>query len=304
LRPGSTPGLAGLAAIGSGALLLLGWRASGKAMHPESGDLPWGLEDYPDLAPESIEVNSQTGITLACRFFPGRNRATVILTHGYGGNQDEMLPVARALHAAGFNVFTYDLRGCGRSGGAVTLGALEQDDLRSVVDAVAGRPDVDPERIGALGFSMGAATTVLEAADNPRIKAVVDDSGWADVRHWVRPRLSDLLMQPTRHFSPVSLKLLELRAGVRLRRLRPVDVIGRLSPRPILMIHGSADEVVPPSDGELMLAAAGQPRELWSIERAAHGDTVQPGGATTSPRVTAFFERILSPATGHHLEPV
>lgn len=231
-----------LALLGGGFVLLLGWRASGGVMPPAEAQIDWSLESYPELAPEPVAVSSRTGITLAGRFFPGRNGATIILTHGYGGNQDETLPVVATLAAAGFSVFTYDLRGCGQSGGAVTLGALEQDDLRSVIDAVASRPDVDPERLGALGFSMGAAATVLAVAEDPRIKAVVDDSGWADVMHWLRPRLGDLIRHPRTPFTPLSLRLVELRTGIRLRRLRPVDAIGRLAPRLLLIIHGELDE--------------------------------------------------------------
>ena len=284
------PALAALAGAGA---LVLAWRGSGIAMHPSPGELAWSLDDYPDLAPEVLTVKSRTGIELAGRFFRGREGATVIVSHGYGGTQDEMLPVANALHKEGFNVFTYDLRGCGVSAGAVTLGGLEQDDLRSVIDAIASRSEVDPERIGALGFSMGAATTILEAVEDPRVKAVVADSGWSDVRHWVRPRLRDVVLRPTLHFSPLSLKLVELRVGIRLGRLRPSDVIGQLAPRPILIIHGTADEIVPPSDSELNAQAAGPDSELWVIEDAAHGDTIRPGGATSSPRVVAFFESAL-----------
>jgi dipeptidyl aminopeptidase/acylaminoacyl peptidase len=282
-----------LATGGGGMLALLGWRGSGTAMHPAPASIPWALDDFPELTPETVKVQSRTGVTLMGRFFRGGGGATIILSHGYGGNQDEMLPVAATLHSAGFNVFTYNLRGCGTSGGEVTLGALEQEDLRSVVDVVAARSDVDGDRIGALGFSMGAATTLLEAADDGRIKAVVADSAWSDVRHWVRPRLRDLVLRPTWHFSPVSLKLLELRTGARLRRLRPVNAVPRVSPRPILIIHGGADEVVPPNDSELNHAAASGPRDLWMVEGAAHGDTVRPGGATTGPRVTGFFDGAL-----------
>lgn len=294
----------GLIGVGGGILFLFGWQASDRAMHPAPGELPWGLTDYPDLAPETMTVNSRTGVALSGRFFRGRERATVILTHGYGANQDEMLPVVSALQSGGFSVFTYDSRGCGTSGGAVTLGALEQDDLRSVIDAVARRPDVDPGSIGALGFSMGAATTILEAADDPRIRAVVEDSGWGDVYHWVRPRLADTLISPRRPFSLLSLKLLEIRTGAQLGRLRPVEAVGRLSPRPILMIHGSADEAVPPSDGDLMFAAAGEPRELWKIQGAEHGDTLRPGGATSSSRVVTFFARALCPDPRCSLPPL
>jgi dipeptidyl aminopeptidase/acylaminoacyl peptidase len=284
-----------VALVGAG-VLLLGWRASEGAMHPGAASQPLSLADYPHLTPEAVKVRSRTGVELAGRFFRGRDDATVVLTHGYGGDQDEMLAVADALHEAGFNVFTYDLRGCGDSTGGVTFGALEQQDLRSVVDALARRPEVDSDAIGALGFSMGGATTVMAAAGDPRIKAVVADSAWSDVRHWLKPRWPDVLLRPTARFTPVSLRLIELRAGIDLHSLRPAALISRLSPRPVLLIHGTADRVVPADDARLNYDAAEGPRDLWYVQDAAHGDTLRPGGAASSPRVVAFFDEALRAA--------
>src|SRR5438105_10899340 len=205
-----------LAAAGCAGVVALAWEASGRAMHPPRAAYPWTLDDYPELTAEEVTVATAGGVDLAGRFFPGRTRATIVLSHGYGGGQDEMLPVARALVRAGFSVFSYDLRGCGGSGGGVTFGAFEQRDLVSVVDYVASRPDVDAEKIGALGFSMGAATSIMAAANEPRIRALVDDSGWCDVYHWLRPSLRTWLFNPRHQFSPLSLKLVELRTGTRL----------------------------------------------------------------------------------------
>ncbi len=252
-----------------------------------------GLDDHPDLSAEEVKVKSRTGVVLAGRFFRGRTKATIVLSHGYGGNQDEMLPTASALHDAGFNVFTYDLRGCGRSTGAVTFGAREQDDLRSVIDYLTGRPDVDAGRIGALGFSMGASTTIMAAARDPRIRAVVDDSGWSDVYHWLKPSLRAVFIHPSDRFSALSLKFAELRADISLDGLKPKEDIARIAPRPLLIIHGTADESVPPGDSEQNFASAREPKELWMIEGAAHGATVAPGGATSSGRVIEFFRRAL-----------
>jgi pimeloyl-ACP methyl ester carboxylesterase len=275
------------------ALLAFAWKASGDAMHPGAGSYDWNLDDFPRLQPEDVRVNSRTGAVLAGRFFSGSSRATVVLVHGYGGNQDEMLPVASALNDAGFSVFSFDLRGCGRSTGEVTFGAREQDDLASVVDYLTTRDDVDAERIGALAFSMGAATTLMTAAHDTRIKAVVDDSGWSDVRHWLRPRMLDVFIHPRDRFTPLSLKLVELRSGIDFDRLRPRDVVARIAPRPLLIVHGSEDDVVPPSDGDELLAAAREPKELWRVDGAAHTDTLRPGGATSSDRVVSFFRRAL-----------
>src|SRR5207302_3968815 len=124
----------------AGALLGLGWKASGHAMHPGAPAYPWAVGDFPNLDGKEVTVTSRTGVELAGRFFAGRSRATIILSHGYGGNRDEMLPVANSLHDAGFSVFSYDLPGCGGSGGQVTFGAKEAEDLRSVLDYLTTRP--------------------------------------------------------------------------------------------------------------------------------------------------------------------
>lgn len=273
-------------------LLALAWRASSSAMHPGGGASPWTLADFPPLAAERLRIRTSTGASLDGRLFHGRSRATVVLSHGYGANQDEVLPVAHALHGAGFTVFTYDLRGCGGSTGEITFGAREQDDLASVVDELARRPDVDADRIGAFGFSMGGATTILAAAKEPRIRAVAADSAWTDAKSWLRPSLASVLLHPRERFTALSVAVLERRLGIDLDDLRPVDAIGGLH-RPVLLIHGSADDVILPRDSERLLAAAGPSAELWRVEGAGHGATVQRGGASTMPRLATFFERAL-----------
>lgn len=287
--------LSALALALGGGLLGLGWRASGRALRPPPATSPWRLADFPALAPEPVSFVSRTGVTIAGRYFPGRSRAAVILTHGYGGNQDELLPVASFLHDAGFGVLTYDSRGCGASGGTLSFGALEQLDLRSAVDYLVARPDVDPGKIGAFGFSMGAATTIMAAADDARIAAVVDDSGWADAYSWLRPGGWSDLLHPNDRFSSLSLAFVERRAGLDLGALRPVEVVGRLAPRPILIIHGAADDVVLPGDSERVYAAAGEPRELWLVPGLAHGATIQPPSAAYAARVVAFYRQALRP---------
>jgi fermentation-respiration switch protein FrsA (DUF1100 family) len=164
-----------------------------------------------------------------------------------------------------------------------------------VVDYAVGRPDVDPARIGALGFSMGAATTVMAAADDTRIRAVVDDSGWSHVEHWLRPRLEDVALRPRDPFTPLSLKLVELRTGEDLDELVPASSIGRLSPRPVLVIHGARDEVVPAGDAARNFAAAREPKTIWRVADGTHGATIAPDGASASDRVAEFFSEALRP---------
>ena len=291
-----------LIAVGVGAVLAvcliagaLAWRASNVLMNPPLGTYSWSLATYPALkaSEQPLTIHSSTGVTLAGRFFRGTEGATIVLSHGYGGDQDEMLPVANTLHAAGFNVVTYNERG--DSGAQITLGALESKDLGSVIDVVSHHAYVNPNEIGEFGFSMGGATTIMEAAGDPRVKAVVDDAGWARVQDWAKSSLSDAILHPTSMFSPLSLKLFELRTGVDLNTLRPEDVIARISPRPILIIHGTADDDVPTNDSRINYAHAKAPRTLWLVPGEGHEQTISPGGAGTTSRVSAFFTRALLP---------
>jgi dipeptidyl aminopeptidase/acylaminoacyl peptidase len=274
---------------------VLAWRASNALMYGAAAHYGWSLANYPALArvDQPLTVHSSTGVTLAGRFFPGRTPATIVLSHGYYGDQDEMLPVANMLHAAGFTVVTYDERGRGRSSGAGTWGALETRDLRSVIDTVVRHPGVDPHAVAEFGFSIGADITILEAASDPRIKAVVADGSWPTLRGYMNASLSDAILHPTWMFSPLAVKVMELRTGANVDQVAPVKVIARISPRPLLLIQGLADTDVTPHNAVVNYGAARSPKTLWMVKGQGHEDTVSPGGASTSPRVGAFFRRAL-----------
>ena len=286
--------LALVLALGVGTLGTVGWIGSERAIHRQPKTYAWQLSDYPDLRPERVTVASRTQTALAGTFFPGRNRATIILSHGYGDDQNQMLPWASFLHQAGFSVFTYDMRGRGASGGGeITLGALEADDLSSVVDYLVTRPDVDPDRIGALGVSLGGAVTILAAARDPRIKAVVDDCGFSDASRVIDTSFERYIGLPAFPFSPVTVAIAERRVGQSIAGVRPVDVIGQISPRPILIIHGQADTPVPVAHSERNFLAAGEPEELWLVPGAEHNGSREVAGPEYERRVTAFFQQSL-----------
>jgi dipeptidyl aminopeptidase/acylaminoacyl peptidase len=199
------------------------------------------------------------------------------------------------LHGAGFTVVTYNERGRDGSTGQGTWGALETPDLKSVIDAVIGHPGVDPHEVAEFGFSIGADISILEAASDHRVKAVVADASWPTLKGYMKPRLSDIVLHPTRMYSPLALKLLEMRTGANLDQVRPVAAIARISPRPILLIQGLADTDVVPHSGVVNYDHARAPRELWLVKNEGHEGTVAPGGAGATRRVAAFFAHALMP---------
>src|SRR5438067_4678368 len=82
----------------------VGWIGSERAIHPKQHTYAWSLAGYPALgaAVQQVTFRGSTGVRMAGRFFPGRSRATIILSAGYGDTQDQMVPWADLLHRAGY----------------------------------------------------------------------------------------------------------------------------------------------------------------------------------------------------------
>jgi uncharacterized protein len=272
-------------------LAAIGWVGSERALHPDYHRYDWSLATYPDLHPEHIQVQAVDKIVLDGRFFRGVRPSLVILASGYGDSQDQMLPIAEFLHDAGFSVLTFDSRARKPSGGEyVTLGVMEQQDLISVASYAAARKDVDPQRIGVLGISMGGSTGILAAAKDKTIRAVVDDSGFSDAPRVIAAAFETFVHLPAFPFAPIAIGIANVRAGIDVYKVRPVDVIAEISPRPVLIIHEKDDQVVPSANSERNYAAARQPKELWLVPGERHGRAHSAAKSEYESRVTRFFE--------------
>ena len=114
-------------------------------------------------------------------FFPGlQGAATIVFCHGYGSQRGDILTLVSALQDQQYNVFVFDFAGHGASPNATTLGYREADELRSAINALAGRPDVDPKHFGVWGMDLGAYAALEAAEADPRIVAVAVDSVYDD----------------------------------------------------------------------------------------------------------------------------
>ena len=276
---------------------VISWVGAERAIHQPAKTWQWQLADFPALRAEPVTIPSRTGSTLAGTFFPGTSRTTIVVSHGYGNAQAEVLPWADFLVRAGYSAFIYDMRARGASGGdAITLGALEQDDLVSVIDYLVARPDVDPERIGALGVSLGGVTSILAAGQDPRIKAVIAGCPFSDAPAAIGTAFEANVGLPAFPFGPISTRIAEWRTGLKMSAVRTTDAASQIAPRPLLLIHGTADADVPPANSERIFAAAGEPKELWLVPDATHGLPIwSVDTAAFEGRVLDFFARTLAP---------
>jgi uncharacterized protein len=294
LRRISVWSVTGLLLLSLGCLALIGWIGSERALHPAYGQYEWSPATFPDLCPERIQVRAADNILLDGRFFRGAHSSLVILASGYGDTQDQMLSIAEFLHRAGFSVLTYNSRARATSGGKyVTLGALEQQDVISLVNYAVGRSDVDRERIGILGISMGGASAILAAAKDKRLRAVVDDSGFSDAPSVIATSFEHFIHLPAFPFAPVTIGIADLRANIDVNRVRPMDVIDEISPRPLLIIHEAGDAIVPVDNSLRNFAAARQPKHLWLLPGSGHAQAEIIAKSKYETRVTSFFEDAL-----------
>src|SRR5690606_18659059 len=108
------------------------------------------------LVAEDVRFDAADGTALAAWYVPSRNGAAVVVRHGAGSTADDQLAQASVLATHGYGVLITDARGHGESDGrAMDFGWYGDDDIAGAVSFLSDRPDVDPGRIGVVGFSMG-----------------------------------------------------------------------------------------------------------------------------------------------------
>ena len=231
---------------------------------------------------ESVTVTTSDSLELSGSYVPSKNRAAVILFPG-ATRSDE----ARMLVRHGYGVLLLNPRGQGTSEGDTVRWAGDRD-LQAGAEYLKTRPDVDADRIGGFGFSVGGEILILAAAQSRDLKAIVSEgagfpAGEADLSG------ANRLLSP----SILSLKL----ATAVFSNQRPpppiVDRIGDIAPRSVFLIWAD-----PGSGGENIrqpkyYAAAGRPKEIWKVPGSAHTGGLEAQPAEYERRVVAFFDRAL-----------
>lgn len=242
---------------------------------------------------EPVVFTTSDGLTIRGWYFPSQNGAAIILGSGYGAGDPQLVEETNLLVSQGYGVLLFFWRGTGLSDGEmVTIGDQEQRDLKAALDWLSTRSDIDPARIGAMGFSMGGVVVAETAADDPRLKAVIIQAAFPTLEEVTHDKAS-LLGPLTQNIAEWTLR----DAGIDLENVRAIDALCRISPRPVFLIYGSADEVIPPGTIERMEAAACEPFEFWVIEGAGHGGYMMVEGY--AERIITFFDEALLRVSRH-----
>jgi len=235
-------------------------------MEQDPGD--YGLEF------KGVTTQTEDGLTLYGWYIPGENGAAVMIQHGSPGGRQDGLNEAALLNEAGYSVLLGSFRAHDECDGElISFGYYEQEDIKAWHHYLLGRDDVDSERIGLFGESMGGGTSIIYAAGNPGVAAVATGSAFALTQEVVEKFIEYETDLPPAVI-PVLAKFIlfwaEQAADFSSQELDTESVIDQISPVPVLIIHGGSDEKIGPAVGRQLYEAAAEPKELVWIEEAGH----------------------------------
>jgi dienelactone hydrolase/uncharacterized membrane protein YidH (DUF202 family) len=236
---------------------------------------------------EDVTLTTSDGLELAGWYVASRNGAAVIAFPGRKGPQRH----ARMLARHGYGVLFFDRRGEGESeGDPNTLGWAGDRDLEAALAFLRDRPDVDPDRIGGLGLSVGGEMLLQAAAESQALRAVISEgAGTRSIREHVH------MSGPAKWILLPQWSVITAATAVFSNHAPPPDLaalIGRIAPRPVFLIytpHGQGAETL----NSAFHAAAREPKTLWEIPEAPHTGGLDARPEEYERRVIAFFDDAL-----------
>lgn len=157
-----------------------------QALRPPQSSAPVNL-DLMMGHPQTVSFQLADGSSRDGWFFPGlRGAPAIIVCHGYLSQRADVLTLVTALQDHEYNVFLFDFLGHGSSPHGTTLGYKETGELRSAIQALAGRDDIDPQHFGLWGVDMGGYAVLEAATSDPRVGAIAVDDAYADPRNMMQ----------------------------------------------------------------------------------------------------------------------
>lgn len=259
------------------------------AVHParfKTGITP----DKVNLKYENISFKTSDDILIKGWFIHSKNKTdkTIIVCHGYPFDKNNILQGVYFL-AERFNLLLFDFRYFGESQGKyTTLGFKEKEDFLAAVDYLKSR---SLTKIGALGFSLGAATIIM--ANSKDVKAIAADSSYANI---------DKMVERTYSIFPGFTKLpfvflTKLYAGIFLgmetKDIAPVNDISGIKV-PVLLIHGEKDSQIPVENSKILYEESNKNKtEFWIVPEANHGYAHYLHPKIYEQKLFEFFEKNL-----------
>jgi uncharacterized protein len=270
-------------------------------LQPHRRTKEWYAKFTQDLEPrnkgipqEDLWIATPDGVRLSCWLVKCKKaRGTVIYLHGVGDCKISGIELSAFLFSLGYNVFLYDSRHHGESGGKYcTYGFLEKHDVSTVIDYLQQREDLDVGKVGIFGTSMGAAVAIQAAAIDARIASVVAEASFTTLRSIAVDYQRRLIKLPWHFLRNVAFARSQKVAGFKARFVVPVEDVKKLH-CPILFVHGLEDTFIDVQHSRELFRLAPEPKELLLIDGANHNNVLDVGGDTYKNALAAFFKSSL-----------
>jgi pimeloyl-ACP methyl ester carboxylesterase len=262
---------------------------------------------------EDVRLPTADGLTLRGVYLKTpqpRRQGVILFGLEFGSNRWSCVPYTEFLRARGYDVFAFEPRGQGDSDPQPGYEPLqwvtefELRDFEAAIKYLKSRPDRDPRGVGLFGISKGGSAGLIAASRDRYLRCFVTDGVFAThttmvpyMKRWIGIYNRRVWAQKA---LPSWFYGLYARAGLRrIRRERGVrfphleHAMRRLGDRPLLMIHGGADNYIKPEMAEELFAQVSGPKTLWMVEKAKHNQAFHLAQDEYQNRVLAFFQRHL-----------
>ncbi len=230
---------------------------------------------------ENVRFASADGTRLHGWFLPAsgkRAKGTVVFSHGNAGSLGHHLGFALWWVNAGYNLLMYDYRGFGKSAGAPARRGMV-DDVKAAFAYASQHKLVDRGRLISYGHSLGGAKSITALGETPvkGLRAVIVDGAFCSYRGMAKliggALAEDLVTD----------------------ELAPLAYVKKLSPVPLLVVHGACDEIVPVTHGRELFAAAAEPKRMFEVKTGRHSTALSGDRGAYRREVLAWLETTVPP---------
>ncbi len=259
----------------------LAWKFVSAMTHPVCQDAQHFLE----LAtPMEHWLTTEDGHEIRTWYYPSTNGAAILSLGGLSGSLGVQLPPVERFVEEGFGVLQIDSRACAIPSAPVTLGAKELFDAAAGLNFLLTRQEVDPKKIGVIGFSMGGATAIRIAARHSEIQAVIRDGGYSNLGRLLNGTEQNSSAAVSL-FGKTTLLIYKLQTGIDPWSVNTLADLPKISPRPVLLIFGEYEA----DPGAEQFSAAGEGKTLWIVPGGRHGQNHQLDPDKYEERIIDFF---------------
>lgn len=277
--------------------------------------LPFGK---PVEGAEDVVLTTSDGLALQGCYLrtPQPRKGVLLFGLEFGSNKWACVPYCEFLRESGYDIFTFEMRGQGKSPAQPGYEPLqwvtdyELIDFQTALEYLKSRPDKDPKGIGLFGLSKGGSAGLMVAAHDDFVRCFVVDGVFGTLNtmvpymaQWVYiySELKWLARWLPLWYLAIAGKQ-AIRQVERTRNCRYPSLekcMPRLAPRPLLMIHGGADNYIKPDMARSLFAMAREPKEFWLVDKAKHNQAFHLVPDEYKRRVQAFFDQHLAGVPPH-----